>query len=491
MTGNTQYNLAAIRKLLLVAFTPDSLRRFCQDSRTLSPVVAKFGPGHGLDDMVDEVVDYCHMQLLCEELLAAVKTENPRQYARFEPYARASQPSLSDHLSHTKATLKLRQSPGLWIMAAMAGALVLLGMFLVMTFGPWADDETPVPFPTTPTAIESPTNTPLPTQTPPPHGAEETAQGVVEIVGDQNVVVGGVISGNVHVDIQNLPVTESPTDTSLYNAEIEGQNGNVIVAYNEARDPLWQREMDGSIAKLMTYDLDRNGSKEVIAGTRQPGSRPGWLFVFDQSGHLIAEYNTWKPTVYTGSAKDQMNVSDFQIADLTNDGTNEIVVISRDVYWYASRLAVLQLQQGEMSELAEYWNPGLLYTLHLGDTNGDNVQEVVCTGANNDLRAVLPLEGNVHVVFLLDGSTIQGQSPPWFGDAPYGSEIWYGYITPGSTRVSSVDFEDIDGNNLDEVHVTLSDVCSYYLNYDGDVVMLGRGSACSGESELHILRSSD
>jgi Tol biopolymer transport system component len=172
VTDNTQYNLAAIRKLLLAAFAPEDLHRFCQDSRFLSPVVAKFGPGHGLDDMVDEVIDYCQTRLLWDELLAAIKEANPRQYTRFEPYARASQSPLSRHLSRTKARLELRQSPGMWIMAAMAGALVLLlGMFLVMTFGPWVDDETPVPSPTTAIVFESPTSmptTPSPTSTPPP-----------------------------------------------------------------------------------------------------------------------------------------------------------------------------------------------------------------------------------------------------------------------------------------------------------------------------------
>lgn len=77
------YDLAAIRRLLLAAFTPRTLRRFCQDRPLLRPIVASFGPGHGLDDMVDRVVDYCQARLLWAELLAAVEQENPKQYARF------------------------------------------------------------------------------------------------------------------------------------------------------------------------------------------------------------------------------------------------------------------------------------------------------------------------------------------------------------------------------------------------------------------------
>lgn len=79
-----EYDLAAIRQLLTAAFTPQSLRRFCQDRPIFRPVVADFGSSSGLNEMVDRVIDYCEPQLLFGELLAEVKNENPRQYARFE-----------------------------------------------------------------------------------------------------------------------------------------------------------------------------------------------------------------------------------------------------------------------------------------------------------------------------------------------------------------------------------------------------------------------
>jgi hypothetical protein len=75
----------AIRELLTAAFTPEDLRRFCQDRSAFRGIVDRFGPGHGLDDMVDEVVDYCGKNLLWDDLLAEVANEKPRQYVRFEP----------------------------------------------------------------------------------------------------------------------------------------------------------------------------------------------------------------------------------------------------------------------------------------------------------------------------------------------------------------------------------------------------------------------
>ena len=79
-----QVNIAAIRKLLLAAFTPEELRRFCWDRPQFRPVVARFGPRQGLDDMVDRVLEHCETRLLWPEFLDEVKSHNPRQYARFE-----------------------------------------------------------------------------------------------------------------------------------------------------------------------------------------------------------------------------------------------------------------------------------------------------------------------------------------------------------------------------------------------------------------------
>jgi formylglycine-generating enzyme required for sulfatase activity len=78
------YNIAAIRQLLLAAFTPEELRRFCYDRPDFRPVVDLFGPGLGFSAMVDQVVEYCDRRVLLDELLAEVKQTNPRQYARFE-----------------------------------------------------------------------------------------------------------------------------------------------------------------------------------------------------------------------------------------------------------------------------------------------------------------------------------------------------------------------------------------------------------------------
>lgn len=84
MSDETQaYNLAAIRQLLQAAFTAEELRRFCYDRPAFRPITNRFGPGHGLDDMVDEVITYCETYLTFPELLDEIRQANPRQYERF------------------------------------------------------------------------------------------------------------------------------------------------------------------------------------------------------------------------------------------------------------------------------------------------------------------------------------------------------------------------------------------------------------------------
>ncbi len=81
--------VAAIRGLLEAAFTAEELRRFCRDRPAFRPVVASFGPGQGLDDMVDRVIEYCQKRLEWDALLAGVAEVNRAQYDRFEPRLRS------------------------------------------------------------------------------------------------------------------------------------------------------------------------------------------------------------------------------------------------------------------------------------------------------------------------------------------------------------------------------------------------------------------
>lgn len=82
-TQADEYNIAAVRGLLTDAFAPRDLWRFCQDRTDFRPVLVQLGYNPTLADMVDAVLVHCQTKLLFGELLAAVKSENPRQYERY------------------------------------------------------------------------------------------------------------------------------------------------------------------------------------------------------------------------------------------------------------------------------------------------------------------------------------------------------------------------------------------------------------------------
>lgn len=77
--------IAAIREMLEAAYTPKTLKLFCQDRPVFRPLVSRFSPSDGLVDMVEQVIVYCSEFLLWDKLLVEVKAERPRQYSRFEP----------------------------------------------------------------------------------------------------------------------------------------------------------------------------------------------------------------------------------------------------------------------------------------------------------------------------------------------------------------------------------------------------------------------
>ncbi len=79
--------LDVVHELLMDAFTARDLRRlflYAPSESPLHPLANRISSGDSLATMADEVIEYCDNQHIMDELLRAVKEDNPRQYARFE-----------------------------------------------------------------------------------------------------------------------------------------------------------------------------------------------------------------------------------------------------------------------------------------------------------------------------------------------------------------------------------------------------------------------
>jgi tetratricopeptide (TPR) repeat protein len=127
----TAYRVDKIRVLLENAFTAEDLQRFCQDRPPLAPIVTRFGPGHGLDDMAAEAIDYCTTHELLGTLLAEVKQENPRQYKRYQPYV--AEPGQFAGITVTPGLIATLTAAAVLLTSLLTGLNQVAGFFAKIT----------------------------------------------------------------------------------------------------------------------------------------------------------------------------------------------------------------------------------------------------------------------------------------------------------------------------------------------------------------------
>ncbi len=280
----------------------------------------------------------------------------------------------------------------------------------------------------------------------------------------------------------------------LQDALINTDYPHIIFAHDAKGNTLWQKNLDTPVIKVEVVDLDRNGSREVIAATGKRsygswGERPGWLLVWNEAGELLTEQNMWQPSIYPAE-ESQVSVNDFEVVDLDADEMPEIVVMVRGQEYYPSRLGILHYEASTFKEVNTFWNPGYISILHIEDINADGFPEIICAGANNDLKRVpgFGIDKNVRAVFMLQGRSIFGQAPPYLGEAEKGSQIWYRYLTPPVGHdASDIVALSTSGDREKHILVKLKDGCFFYLNYAGEIVERFYGDHCEGEAEMHFI----
>jgi len=78
------YNLAAIRRLLMEGFTAEELRRLAYDYSEFRPVYEQMASNTGKSEIIDNLIEHSERKLLIPVLLAAVREQNPARYFRYE-----------------------------------------------------------------------------------------------------------------------------------------------------------------------------------------------------------------------------------------------------------------------------------------------------------------------------------------------------------------------------------------------------------------------
>jgi hypothetical protein len=107
---NSDYNIGALRDLLEAAFTAAELRRFCEERPFLKPVLVDLPSNFSLAQVVDRVIEFCGKRGQFSELLAEIRTHNPRQYENFVDQLRITEPS-SEQAERSPEEQRLGASP--------------------------------------------------------------------------------------------------------------------------------------------------------------------------------------------------------------------------------------------------------------------------------------------------------------------------------------------------------------------------------------------
>jgi formylglycine-generating enzyme required for sulfatase activity len=150
-------DIAGMRRLLTDAFDAEDLRRFCMDRPALRPIVNQFGPRFGLDDMVDEVIEYCRKHGLWKELEAAVEEARPRRWQRYIESPKLSPQPMPDPepSSEKPSLLTTIRSPERRLPRILVAMLALIAMIALCVVAVWLVSEKFPPSEPTVTATQA------------------------------------------------------------------------------------------------------------------------------------------------------------------------------------------------------------------------------------------------------------------------------------------------------------------------------------------------
>jgi len=138
-----------------------------------------------------------------------------------------------------------------------------------------------------------------------------------------------------------------------------------------------------SIPYLIIKDLDRDGKKEVLFSTQTSDElQEGLLICLDHKGKKLWEFKSGKPLKFgTVSYSSDYRIRGINVYDIDGNGSMEIIVISTNRYFFPSQLVMLN-SKGEL--LGEFWNSGYLMDYCFAELNKDRGVEFIVAGMNNE-----------------------------------------------------------------------------------------------------------
>ncbi len=153
---------------------------------------------------------------------------------------------------------------------------------------------------------------------------------------------------------------------------------------------------------ILIKDLDGDGKQEVLFSPQTDDEfGEGTLHCFNDRGTCLWEVSTGRELKFGDTTfSPDYRVRGFAVADLDNDGTYEILIVSDHNDDFPTQFLIVNAG-GEI--IGEYWNSGRIEDFITEDLDGDGRKEIILCGFNREYREAC--------LIVFDAARVRGSSP--------------------------------------------------------------------------------
>lgn len=152
---------------------------------------------------------------------------------------------------------------------------------------------------------------------------------------------------------------------------------------------------------IIFKDINGDHHREILFTYQTDTSEEDILICFDKKGEMLWKYKVGEKKIFGEKTyTDNYWISGFDIVNIDNRGSPEIIIIANHKSFFPSQIVILN-SKGKL--VGKYWNSGHLKDFIIIDLDNDGVNEIILSGINE--------EWNKPCGVILDYSSFDGVSP--------------------------------------------------------------------------------